>query len=127
VSRLRESDRAINFHGNDLPPPGRPFSPVLSRKSISWRPWRLCENLFAVETYRKAELTLYAQMCGWSLALSHARSGDPAIISGYLGKSDAFDKALVALSVAYADQTEKDHAETKSVASGNVGERGCNP
>jgi uncharacterized protein (DUF2252 family) len=69
--------------------------------------------IFAVETYRKAEMTLFAQMCGWSLALSHARSGDPAVISGYLGKSDAFDKALAAFSVAYADQTEKDHAALK--------------
>jgi NAD(P)H-dependent flavin oxidoreductase YrpB (nitropropane dioxygenase family) len=52
----------------------------------------------------------FAQWCGWTLALSHARSGDPAVISGYLGKSDAFDKAIAAFSVAYADQNEKDHA-----------------
>jgi uncharacterized protein (DUF2252 family) len=70
--------------------------------------------IFAVETYRKAEMLLFAQMCGWSLALSHARSGDPVVISGYLGKSDAFDTALAAFSVAYADQTEKDHATLKA-------------
>ncbi|MGO8691948.1 MAG: DUF2252 domain-containing protein [Thermoguttaceae bacterium] len=64
----------------------------------------------AVETFGTAEMALFAQWCGWSLALSHARSGDPAVISGYLGKSDAFDQAIAAFSVAYADQNEKDHA-----------------
>ena len=50
---------------------------------------------------------------GQSLALSHARSGDAAVISGYLGKSDVFDEAVAAFSVAYADQNEKDHAVLK--------------
>jgi len=58
-------------------------------------------------------MTLFAGWCGWSLALSHARSGDAAVISGYLGKSDVFDEALAAFSVAYADQNEKDHALLK--------------
>jgi uncharacterized protein (DUF2252 family) len=64
----------------------------------------------AVETFGAAEMTHFARWCGWSLALSHARSGDPAVISGYLGKSDVFDKAITTFSVAYADQNEKDHA-----------------
>ena len=68
---------------------------------------------FAVETFGTAEMTLFAEWCGYSLALSHARSGEPAVISGYLGKSDTFDKALAAFSVAYADQNEQDHAELK--------------
>ena len=65
---------------------------------------------FAVETFGTAEMTLFAQFCGHTLALSHARSGDPAVISGYLGKSDTFDQAVAAFSVAYADQNEQDHA-----------------
>ena len=64
----------------------------------------------AVETFGTAEMAHFAQWCGWTLALSHARSGEPAVISGYLGKSDVFDKAIAAFSVAYADQNEKDHA-----------------
>ena len=68
----------------------------------------------AVETFGTAEMTLFAPVCGHSLALSHARSGDAAVISGYLGKSDAFDKAIAAFSVAYADQNEKDHAALKT-------------
>jgi hypothetical protein len=67
----------------------------------------------AVETFGTAEMALFAQFCGHSLALSHARSGDAAVISGYLGKSDVFDEAVAAFSVAYADQNEKDHALLK--------------
>ena len=68
---------------------------------------------FAVETFEAARMILFAGFCGHSLALSHARSGDAAMISGYLGKSDAFDKAIAAFSVAYADQNEKDHTVLK--------------
>jgi hypothetical protein len=67
----------------------------------------------AVETFGTAEMTHFAQWCGQTMALSHARSGDAAAISGYLGKSDAFDEAVAAFSVAYADQNEKDHAVLK--------------
>jgi transcription initiation factor TFIID subunit TAF12 len=41
--------------------------------------------------------------------MAHARSGEPSKISGYLGKSDKFDKAVADFSVAYADQSERDH------------------
>ncbi len=68
---------------------------------------------FAIETFGKAEMLLDAGWCGHTLALSHARSGDPALISGYLGKSDTFDKAIEAFSVAYADQNDKDYAALK--------------
>jgi len=53
---------------------------------------------------------LYAALCGRTLARTHAKSGDAALISGYLGKSDTFDKAIGEFAVAYADQNEKDHA-----------------
>ena len=68
---------------------------------------------FAVETFEAARMALFTQFCGYSLALSHARSGEPALISGYLGKSDVFDKAVAAFSFAYADQNESDHAALK--------------
>src|SRR5258708_12439261 len=51
----------------------------------------------------------YAELCGWTLAHAHARSGEPAKISGYLGKNDKFDKAIADFSIAYADQSERDH------------------
>jgi uncharacterized protein (DUF2252 family) len=50
-----------------------------------------------------------AQLCGTALARAHARSGDPALISGYLGNRDLFDRAIVRFAEAYADQTERDY------------------
>jgi uncharacterized protein (DUF2252 family) len=76
---------------------------------------------FPVETFHRAEMTLFAQWCGYSLALSHARSGNAAVIRGYLGKNDTFDKAIAAFSIAYADQNEKDHAALKrAIRNGKV-------
>jgi uncharacterized protein (DUF2252 family) len=55
-----------------------------------------------------AGLKSYAKLCGWTLARAHARSGDAAMIAGYLGSSDVFDRAMVKFATAYADQTEED-------------------
>jgi len=51
----------------------------------------------------------YCALCGWALALAHAKSGDAAAIGGYLGKSEAFDDALLQFAQAYARQTERDY------------------
>lgn len=60
--------------------------------------------------YGARELKHYSKVCGWVLARAHAKSGDAAMISGYLGKSDQFDLAIGAFAEAYADQNERDHA-----------------
>ena len=74
-----------------------------------------------VETFGKTEMDVYAGWCGRALALSHARSGNPSTLSGYMGKSDVFDKAIVAFAKAYADQNERDHAALKrAVKTGKV-------
>jgi uncharacterized protein (DUF2252 family) len=74
-----------------------------------------------VESYSPRGMADYAEFCGWALARAHARSGASAQISGYLGKSDTFDDAIAAFSLAYADQTERDHAIfKKAVRSGRV-------
>lgn len=74
-----------------------------------------------VESFGRTEMNIYAGWCGRALALSHARSGCPVTLSGYMGKGDAFDKALAAFSVAYADQNEKDHAALeRAVRKGRV-------
>ena len=52
----------------------------------------------------------YAGHCGWALARAHARTGDSVTISGYIGSSDRFGESIADWSVAYADQTERDHA-----------------
>ncbi len=56
-----------------------------------------------------ANLALYAQLCGWTLARGHARSGDRIAIAAYLGSGGAFDEAMADFATSYADQTETDH------------------
>jgi hypothetical protein len=74
-----------------------------------------------VETFGRAEMDLYAAWCGKALALSHARSGGSATLSGYMGRSDVLDEAIAAFSMAYADQNEKDHdALERAVRKGRV-------
>jgi len=62
-----------------------------------------------VETFLPAMMLRYADLCGWTLARAHARSGRPALISGYLGKGMQFDEAVAKFAVAYADQNEHDY------------------
>lgn len=52
----------------------------------------------------------YCGLCGWALALAHAKSGDPAMIAGYCGNSAALDDAIAKFALAYAKQTDQDHA-----------------
>lgn len=56
-------------------------------------------------------LLRYAAVCGGTLAQAHARSCDPALISGYVGGGGPLARALSAFGQAYADQTERDHAQ----------------
>lgn len=71
------------------------------------RDWKLSAD---IERMNPRGMALYAGMCGWTLARAHARSGDRIAIAGYLGKSDAFDKAVADFAEIYADQNEADHA-----------------
>jgi len=76
---------------------------------------------FPVEGCSAVQLKRYAEYCGWSLAHAHAKSGDGATISGYLGKGDQFDQAMGQFALAYADQTERDHAAlVEAVKTGRV-------
>lgn len=74
-----------------------------------------------VEEVTAAQLNRYAGLCGWTLARAHAKSGDATTISGYLGKGDTFDEAIGGFALAYADQTERDHAAlVKAVHAGRL-------
>jgi uncharacterized protein (DUF2252 family) len=74
-----------------------------------------------VETMTPRIMTMYGEMCAWTLARAHARSGDPIAINAYLGNSKNFEKAITAFSAAYADQNELDHqALVDAIASGRV-------
>ena len=63
-----------------------------------------------IDSMSPSALDIYARLCGWTLARAHARSGDRVAIAAYLGSNDAFDKAMVEFSAAYADQNERDYA-----------------
>jgi len=66
-------------------------------------------------------LLQYAEVCGEILAKGHARSGDPCMLSGYLGTADRFDKALTNFAVDYADQTTRDfEGWLKAIRDGKV-------
>jgi uncharacterized protein (DUF2252 family) len=54
-------------------------------------------------------LSYYGALCGWALARAHARTGDPSAISGYLGRSTRFDRAIVEFSEAYVATNERDY------------------
>ena len=66
----------------------------------------------------------YIELCGWALARAHARTGDPALIAGYLGKNDTFDQAMATFAVGYADQTARDHATlVRAIRAGRLSAR----
>lgn len=74
-----------------------------------------------IEIMKPTNLKGYAGLCGMVLARAHARSGDSAILTGYMGKSTAFEDAIADFSVAYANQNERDHAALlKAIRSGRI-------
>jgi uncharacterized protein (DUF2252 family) len=82
------------------------------------RDWKLS---LPIEQMRPEGMTVYAHLCGWTLARAHARSGDRIAIASYLGRSDTFDRAIVSFADAYADQNERDyHAFADAAERGRV-------
>jgi uncharacterized protein (DUF2252 family) len=74
-----------------------------------------------IETFRPEGATLYGRLCGGTLARAHARWGDRIAIASYLGKGDAFDRAVADFASAYADQNERDYeAFADAVGSGRI-------
>ena len=62
-----------------------------------------------ISIMKPIQLSRYAEVCGWTLARAHARSGDASMIYGYMGKSDTFDRGIGTFARLYADQAEKDY------------------
>jgi uncharacterized protein (DUF2252 family) len=77
---------------------------------------------FEVDRFDSSHMIQFAEHCGATLARAHARTGEPAIISGYLGKkSDKFDRSIADFSIAYADQTERDYESfVKAIRKGQL-------
>lgn len=74
-----------------------------------------------LEDFGAADMRSYGRVCGWALARAHARSGDAAMIAGYMGSSEMFDDVLCDFSVEYADQTERDYKGfVKAVRDGRI-------
>jgi uncharacterized protein (DUF2252 family) len=74
-----------------------------------------------VDVMKPSAMDMYAQVCSWTLARAHARSGDAIAIASYLGSGDTFDRALASFAERYADQNERDYAALQAaVASGRV-------
>lgn len=71
---------------------------------------------FDPEVVTSQGFTEYCALCGWALALAHAKSGDAAMIAGYVGKSGAFDDAMTKFALAYAEQNERDYESLKKAA-----------
>ena len=82
-----------------------------------WRQLRDMKGSALVELMAPATLRYYAQMCGWTLARAHARSGDRVAIAAYLGQSTKFDQAIAEFAEAYAQQNDRDYAAMLEAAS----------
>ena len=75
----------------------------------------------AVQAMNRRDLTDYAALCGRTLARAHARASYPSTLAGYLGRSDAFDRAMATFAEAYAEQNERDYnALLTAIRSGSI-------
>ncbi|MDR7369656.1 hypothetical protein J2X17_000427 [Flavobacterium aquidurense] len=64
-----------------------------------------------LEIMKAKNIADYAKACGWALARAHARTGDPSVLSGYIGNSNEFANAIAKFSMSYADQNEADYTK----------------
>jgi uncharacterized protein (DUF2252 family) len=97
------------------------WSTDVEKRDFYFRQLRDMKTTVQIEGMSASQLIQYAAMCGWALARGHAKAGDPALISGYLGRRDSFDRAVAVFARTYADQTERDHAAmVQAVRSGRL-------
>jgi hypothetical protein len=69
-----------------------------------------------IESMEPRGLGIYAEICGMTLAHAHARGGDRIAIAAYLGKGEAFDRAMAEFAESYADQSERDYEALRAAA-----------
>ncbi len=85
------------------------------------RQLRNAKRKAAIESCDADALAEFAGWCGWTLARAHARSGDAAVIAGYLGQGEPFDRAITEFAQAYAEQNDRDYkALQDAVAAGRI-------
>jgi uncharacterized protein (DUF2252 family) len=86
-----------------------------------WRQLRDMKGSAEVESMVPVALRFYADICGWTLARAHARSGDPVAIAEYLGEYDQFDRSISDFAKRYAEQNERDYqAFAEAIRSGRL-------
>ncbi len=74
-----------------------------------------------IEDFSASDLREYGRACGWALARAHARSGDAAMIAGYMGSSQTFDDVISEFATEYADQAQHDYRTfLKAVRTGDI-------
>jgi uncharacterized protein (DUF2252 family) len=92
-----------------------------ANRSFYWRQLYDMKGSADIATMNPRRLKTYAGICGWTLARSHARAGDPFLISGYVGSGTVFADAMTEFALAYADQAQRDYeAFTAAIASGRI-------
>ncbi len=108
------SDIFLGWQRNEAEPDGTPHDFYIRQL----RDWKLSLD---IEAMAPADMRAYGELCGWTLARAHARSGDRIAITAYLGRSDVFDQAIADFAASYADQNERDYqALAAAAASGRV-------
>jgi uncharacterized protein (DUF2252 family) len=108
------SDIFLGWQRSQVDPDGRPHDFYVRQ---------LRDEKFSadIEAMTAAGMRAYGELCGWTLARAHARSGDRIAIAAYLGQAAIFDRAIAEFAASYADQNERDHqALTAAAASGRV-------
>jgi hypothetical protein len=74
-----------------------------------------------VESMLPAGMRAYGEVCGWTLARAHARSGDRIALAAYLGGGPSFEEAVREFAEAYADQNQRDHESLlEAIQSGRI-------
>ena len=74
-----------------------------------------------IEDWDTDMLRHYGRMCAHALARAHARTGDAAMMAGYMGSGQSFDDAIGEFAVEYAAQNRTDYrAFIKAIREGRI-------
>ena len=104
------SDIFLGWQRSDADPDGKPHDYYIRQL----RDGKLSAD---IATMTPTGMRAYGELCGWTLARAHARSGDRIAIAAYLGRSAVFDQAIAEFAAIYADQNERDHQALAAAAS----------
>jgi uncharacterized protein (DUF2252 family) len=108
------SDIFLGWQRTEAGPDGRPRDFYVRQL----RDWKFSID---IQIMVPRDMRMYGELCGWTLARAHARSGDRIAIAAYLGGADVFDQAITQFAAAYADQNQRDHdALAAAVATGRI-------